>query len=122
MKKLSVIAWVVIAALSTFYILTSMPIPFVQAWWHAADYDPDDRFSKRHRMADWLVMTNALAGLRRDEVLAKLGPPPPTDKFTDYDLVYHLDFERGFISIDSEWLVMRLSPSGIIAEVEVTRD
>jgi hypothetical protein len=122
MKKLTLIASVVIAATATFYILTSMPFPFVRAWWHAADYDPNDRFSKRHRMSDWLVMTGALVGLRRDEVLAKLGPPPSTDKFTDYNLVYHLGFERGFISIDSEWLVMRLSPSGIVTEVEVIRD
>jgi hypothetical protein len=122
MKKLTLIASVVIAAIATFYILTSMPFPFVQAWWHAADYDSRDRLSRRHRMADWFVMTDALVGLRRDEVLAKLGTPPPTNYFADYDLVYHLGFERGFISIDSEWLVMRFSPSGIVTEVEVVRD
>jgi hypothetical protein len=96
MKKLGLIASVAIAALVTFYILTSLPFPFVKVWWHAADYDPQDRFSKRHRMADWLVMTNALVGLRRDEVVAKLGSPPPSDYFTDYNLVYRLGFERGF--------------------------
>ncbi len=90
MKKLPLAVSALVTAISAFYLLTSVPFPFVQAWWHAADYDSGDHFSKRHRMADWLVMTDALIGLRRDEVLAKLGPPPLTDRFTDYDLVYHL--------------------------------
>ncbi len=122
MKKSALVASVTVAMLSAFYLVIAMPFPFVQAWWHTADYDPHDRFSKRHRMADWLVMTDALVGLRRDEVLAKLGPPPPTDKFPDYDLAYHLGYERGFISLDSEWLVMRLAPSGTVAEAAVIRD
>ncbi|MFK8249901.1 hypothetical protein [Ancylobacter terrae] len=122
MKKFCLILSVLITLLFTVYVIISVPFPFVQDWWHAEDYDPHDRFSKRHRMADWLVMTSALVGLRRDEVLAKLGPPPPTDKFTDYDLVYHLGYERGLISIDSEWLVVSLSQSGVVTEAKVIRD
>jgi hypothetical protein len=122
MKTLGIMAWLAIAALFAFYMITSVPFPFVQAWWHAADYDAHDRFSKRHRMGDWLVMTGALEGLSRDEVLARLGPPPPVAKFTDYDLVYHLGDERGFMSIDSEWLVIRLSQSGVVTEIQVIRD
>jgi hypothetical protein len=102
MKKLPLAVSALVTAISAFNLLTSVPFPFVQAWWHAADYDSRDRFSKRHRMADWLVMTDALIGLRRDGVLAKLGPPPLTDRFTDYDLVYHLGDERGLVSIDAE--------------------
>ena len=122
MKKAGIVAWAIIAALFAFYLITSVQFPFVQAWWHAAYDDPHDLFSKRHRMADWLVMTGALEGLSRGEVLAKLGQPPPTAKFTDYDLVYHLGDERGFLSIDSEWLVMRLSQSGKVTESQVIRD
>ena len=122
MKTLARALSVLIAAMVAFYLLASAPFPFAQALWQAADYDRRDRLYKRHRMADWLVMTDALIGLRRDEVLAKLGTPTPTDKFSNYDLVYHLGDERGFISIDSEWLVLRLSASGAIAEAEVLRD
>lgn len=122
MRKLALAASVVVSAVLALYVLTSMPLPFVQAWWHAADYDPHDLFSRRYRMADWLVMTDALVGLRRDEVIAKLGAPPATGKFADYDLVYHLGFERGLISIDSEWLVMRLDPSGTVTEARVVAD
>ena len=64
----------------------------------------------RRGMADGLVADEVLIGRTRAEVVAMLGEPPPTEYFRNWDLVYWLGPERGFISIDSEWLVVRLSP------------
>src|SRR5271163_4646713 len=61
----------------------------------------------REQMADRLVGRHALQGKTRVEVVSLLGEPPRTDYFADWDLVYFLGPERGFLSIDSEWLVVR---------------
>jgi hypothetical protein len=37
-------------------------------------------------------------------------------------MVYWLGPERGFIRIDSEWLVLRLDQSDIVREVRIVRD
>ena len=51
-----------------------------------------------------------------------LGEPPETEYFRDWDLVYWLGPERGFMSIDSEWLVLRLHENGRAAECRIVRD
>ncbi len=66
----------------------------------------------RLRMADGLIKSGELIGLNRDEVEVKLGPKPKTEYFKGYDFVYWLGDERGFISIDSEWLVLKVDQSG----------
>ncbi len=38
-----------------------------------------------------------------------LGVPPVTGYFRGYDLVYRIGNERGFFSIDSEWLVVKFT-------------
>jgi len=58
-------------------------------------------------MADDLVENKKLLGLTRQEVAARLGERPKTEYFKNFDLVYYLGPERGFISIDSEWLVVK---------------
>src|ERR1700731_3445901 len=63
-------------------------------------------------MADDLVSNKKLIGLARQEVVARLGEPPKTEYFKEFDLVYYLGPERGFISIDSEWLLLNLGPDG----------
>jgi hypothetical protein len=40
--------------------------------------------------------------------VALLGEPPKTEYFKEFDLVYYLGPERGFMGIDSEWLVLKL--------------
>jgi len=55
-------------------------------------------------------------------VVDLLGEPPPTEYFKGWDLVYRLGMERGFISIDSEWLVLRLAPGGRVAEARLVTD
>jgi len=78
--------------------------------------------SVRLRMADDLVDNEKLIGLMRQEVVARLGEPPKTEYFKEFDLVYYLGPERGFMSIDSEWLVMKLGPDGRVVRATIARD
>ncbi len=78
--------------------------------------------SVRLRMADDLVDNKKLFGLTRQEVVALLGEPPKTEYFKEFDLVYYLGPERGFMSIDSEWLVLKLGPDGRVKRATVVRD
>jgi len=78
--------------------------------------------SVRLRMADDLVDNKKLIGLTRQEVVARLGEPPKTEYFKEFDLVYYLGPERGFISIDSEWLVLKLGPDGRVKRATIARD
>jgi hypothetical protein len=63
-------------------------------------------------MVDDLLARRELLGRSRAEVVALLGEPRRTDYFREYDLVYWLGPERGLMSVDSEWLVLRLDRSG----------
>ncbi len=76
----------------------------------------------RHRMADRLIASHELMGRSRQEVVDKLGPPLQTNYFAEWDMRYHLGAERGFMSIDSEWLLLRLSESGVVVEASLGRD
>ena len=78
--------------------------------------------SVRLRMADDLVNRQTLVGLTRQEVVALLGEPPKTEYFKEFDLVYYLGPERGFMSIDSEWLVLKLGPEGRVKRAAIARD
>jgi len=78
--------------------------------------------SVRLRMADDLVDNKKLVGLTRQEVVARLGEPPKTEYFKEFDLVYYLGPERGFMSIDSEWLVLKLGPDGRVVKATIARD
>lgn len=98
----------------------SRPLPFDRVLWLQGDTDRSMHPS-RHRMADGLVKSEVLLGKTRTEIEAMLGPPPTTDYFKSFDLVYWLGPERGYIRIDSEWLVVRLS-DGKASEVRIVRD
>ena len=76
----------------------------------------------RLSMADWLIARGALLGKTRAEVVELLGEPPPTNYFSDWDMVYWLGPERGFLSIDSEWLVLRLAQDGRVMDNQIVRD
>ena len=87
--------------------------------WQAAE---NARSGVRLRMADRLIARGTLIGLTRNEAVALLGEPPDHGYFTDWDLVYLLGDERGFVSIDSEWLVLRLGPNGRITQAKLVTD
>jgi len=78
--------------------------------------------SVRLQMADDLVRNHKLKGLTKVEVVTLLGQPPQTPYFKAYDLVYYLGPERGFMSIDSEWLIVKLGADGRVAEAKIGRD
>lgn len=76
----------------------------------------------RLEMADRLIARGTLVGRTRTEVVEVLGEPPRTAYFADWDLVYWLGPERGFFSIDSEWLVLRLGADGRVTNNRIVRD
>lgn len=76
----------------------------------------------RVAMADRVVARRMLSGKTRPEVIALLGEPPRTGYFSDWDLVYWLGPERGFMSIDSEWLVVRFDANERVSEYRIVRD
>jgi len=78
--------------------------------------------SVRLRMADDLVENKKMIGLTRQEVVARLGEPPKTEYFKNFDLVYYLGPERGFMGIDSEWLVVKFGPDGRVERAEIAND
>ncbi len=80
------------------------------------------RDSPRLRMADRLVKSKMLLGKSKGEVEAMLGPPTSTDKFSDAGLVYWLGPERGFISIDSEWLTLNFDQAGKVDDIQIVTD
>jgi len=51
-----------------------------------------------------------------------LGEPTATSHFREYDLVYVLGNERGWMSIDSEWLLLKLDIAGRVSAAEIARD
>lgn len=94
--------------------------PFDAAAWQ--DERQARRRNVRLKMADHIVATKMLSGKTRAEVVALLGEPPPTEYFKSWDLVYWLGPERGFISIDSEWLVVKLDAQGKVSDYRIVRD
>ncbi len=101
------------------------------AWalWPAPSFDPaiwNDESHARHgarlTLADDIVRRELLSGMSRAQVISLLGKPPPTSYFADWDLVYWLGPERGFISIDSEWLVVRFDAREQVSEYCIAQD
>lgn len=75
----------------------------------------------RIRMVDDLLKKHPLVGMNREQVDALLGVPPNTTYFSDYEYVYWLGPERGFMSIDSEWLAVKFV-NGVVSEARIVRD
>jgi hypothetical protein len=73
-------------------------------------------------MVDDLLAKWPLVGRDSAFVLNLLGRPQPTPYFKRYDLVYWLGPERGFMSIDSEWLVVRFDSTGRVSEARLVTD
>jgi hypothetical protein len=73
-------------------------------------------------MADGLLRSEVLLGKSRSEIEAMFGPPTSTDKFRDSGLVYWLGPERGFISIDSEWLTLNFDQAGKVRDARIVTD
>jgi hypothetical protein len=73
-------------------------------------------------MVDDLLARYHLVGMTKAAVLHLLGEDPPTGYFREFDLVYWLGPERGLMSIDSEWLVIKLDAKGTVSEASLVTD
>lgn len=87
--------------------------------WRAREAAWDDSAA---RMADRLIAQSTLQGMTRNDVVRLLGTPPQTPYFGDWDLVYWLGPERGYFSVDSEWLVVRLDARQRVTDYRIVRD
>lgn len=96
-------------------------IPFDSHVWKTGLAD-DNKKPVRIRMVDNLIRKYELRGMTRSEIIALLSEPPKTGYFSDYDFVYWLGPERGFISIDSEWLAIKFGPDDRVREFAIVRD
>jgi hypothetical protein len=76
----------------------------------------------RQPMADRLIARDTLRGMTRAEVVRLLGEPLDIQPFSGCDLAYYLGPERGFMSIDSECLVIRLGPDGRVIACKIVTD
>jgi hypothetical protein len=76
----------------------------------------------RIRMVDDLLRRHSFRGMTREQLTAIVGEPDKTEYFKDWDLVYWLGPERGFMSIDSEWLVFRLDSQKKVTDYRIVRD
>ena len=92
-------------------------LPFDSAKWKAGNED-----EIRIRMVDSLLRKYEFTGKSRAEVVGILGEPDKTGYFCDYDMVYRLGIERGFISIDREWLVLKLDTNSAVTEYRIAHD
>lgn len=86
--------------------------------WQNADLTTRDRA----HMVGSLLEEHPLEGMDRARVIELLGPPTPTDKWTDTDMIYVLGPEGGFMGIDHAWLLIDLDPQGRVSAYRVTTD
>ncbi|PFR52602.1 hypothetical protein [Bacillus cereus] len=78
---------------------------------------------KRVHMVDDLLQKYKLTGKSNEEIIKLLGEPTQTRNGEGGVITsYYLGNERGFISIDSEQLVLQFDRDGKVAEYKVQRD
>lgn len=95
-------------------------IPFDSNTWKTSLSKPHD--SIRLRMVDDLLRSRKLVGMTRTELVAILGEPPLLPSRRDYDMVYWLGPQRGYMGLDSESLGVRLSADQRVTEVRIIND
>ncbi len=93
--------------------------PFDAAAWQGEKTLTND---VRIRMVDDLLRRHSFRGMTREQVTAIVGEPDKTGYFKEWDLVYWLGPERGFMSIDSEWLVFRLDSQKKVTDLRIVSD
>ena len=78
---------------------------------------------ERTKIVDDLLMRYDLIGMQESEILALLGNHDNDSGYfsSENRFVYRLGMERGFISIDSEWLIIDFD-DGIVTGYFITTD
>jgi hypothetical protein len=104
---------------------------FDAALWNHPDWESSGGretsfHSIRQRMVDDLLAQHLRPGMDEAAVLALIGPPDEDPYFRRQDdpdaWVYWLGLERGFISIDSEWLFVSLDADRVLRRAYLARD
>ncbi len=73
-------------------------------------------------MVDDLLEKYELMGMTKEEIVLLLGEATDTEYFkTENNMVYYLGPERGWIRIDSEWLVLEIQEHRV-SKVDICRD
>lgn len=125
MKKLAVFLLAVVLAIGAISLWIAFEHGYLprssfnsEEWKRAENAEGYPRLA----MVDSLIQSGQLDDKAEDEVLTLLGPPTDTKYFSDWDAVYWLGPERGFLCLDSEWLVLRFDAEGRVSEYQLVRD
>lgn len=74
-------------------------------------------------MIDDLLAKHKLVGKPKEEIIKLLGKPTETSRFEEMNqTVYYLGDERGFIPIDSEWLILQFNSDNQVVECKLYKD
>jgi hypothetical protein len=116
--------------LITLVIFTTIPVIYLMIQLGINEFNSrfsqekwQDRLDERVHMVDHLLNKYRLAEMNKEEVYELLGKPTETEYFREQNnIVYYLGPERGFISIDSEWLVIWFDNQDKVIEYKILRD
>ena len=84
--------------------------PFDSVAWKSSQQFHNE---SRIRMVDNLLARHKLKGKSEEDIIALLGKPHETEHFSGWDMAYWLGPKRGFLPIDSEWLVLNFSNQAV---------
>ena len=97
--------------------------PFnAELWRKQAISEPDTTWPPRLCMVNHLIASGRLEGLSHGEILELLGPPSQGPPLAGATYGYYLGPERGFIRIDSEWLLIAFGEDGKVSRCWIGRD
>jgi len=83
----------------------------------------DVMWPNRLRMVDDILDSRILIGKSKDEIARTLGrDDKESGYFREWNSIYRLGPERGFIRMDSEWLVIKFDQMGVCVEAAIKRD
>ncbi len=100
---------------------TREALPFDAAHWQHPDEGLVRGKSLRQRMlAD--LLRHPLVGLPRDSLERMLGPAPMVGFFGAWDMAWWLGPSRRYVSLGSEWLVIKFDSTGRVARYAVLPD
>ncbi len=121
-KQMSLIRPRVVAVL---FVIGSLLLCY---WWFGGTKFDSGRWksvtgsdASRLAMVDDLLARHELVGMNQRQIDELLGSPTDTSYFANYDYVYWLGPERGFISIDSEWLCIAFE-NEVVVGARIMRD
>ena len=117
---IAAIAFVLMLWIISAFMTGRLPFKFFdsQRW---KQVERSDDYS-RLRMIESLTLSGRLNRIKRAEVVSLLGPSDDTDYFNEWDFVYWLGPERSFISLDSEWLVIKIGATGRVVDYRIVSD